>query len=136
MDSPSGSYSEIPPVTKSEELGDGTGKSGNRVTIRGVLDLLDSETAEAGCIGQGGYFDIRPGTVVRLLDLSGDSLGSTTLGPGKVELDVSCLYSFVIADVPDDKPQYILEVGRRGQVSYSRAEMRSRKWTLYVGLGY
>lgn len=106
------------------------------VAISGVLDLLDSETADAGCEGQGGYSDIDAGTQVVVRDGSGEILGSTNLGPGEVEDGVACIYEFLIIGVPDDRKQYVLEIGRRGQVVSSRAEMLADEWSFEVGLGY
>ena len=106
------------------------------VAISGVLDLLDSETADAGCEGQGGYSDIDAGTQVVVRDGSGEILGSTNLGPGEVEDGVACIYEFLVIGVPDDRKQYVLEIGRRGQVVSSRAEMLADEWSFEVGLGY
>ena len=106
------------------------------VAISGVLDLLDSETADAGCEGQGGYSDIDAGAQVVVRDGSGEILGSTNLGPGEVEDEVACIYEFLVIGVPDDRKQYVLEIGRRGQVVSSRAEMLADEWSFEVGLGY
>lgn len=106
------------------------------VAISGVLDLLDSETADAGCEGQGGYSDIDAGTEVVVRDGSGEILGSTNLGPGEVEDGVACIYEFLVIGIPDDRKQYVLEIGRRGQVVSSRAEMLADEWSFEVGLGY
>jgi hypothetical protein len=102
------------------------------VTINFVLN--DSDTARAGCIGQGGYSDIGPGTPVTLKNASGTILGAASLGSGSASTG-TCLWSVTLRDVPLDEDFYSAEVADRGAITHSLAELRSNNYQFDVSLG-
>lgn len=106
-------------------------------TIRGTMTLgLDGAqvTFNQGgstCVGKGGFDDIRPGAQVRVTDGSGQVLAVGQLdGPGVVA--EGCVFSFSVQVPPADF--YTVEVSHRGGLTYSRAEMESRGWTVAFSL--
>jgi hypothetical protein len=105
-------------------------------TVTGQFVLTDSATADANCVGQGGYSDIGPGTTVILTNETGKILGSSALASGVADADTgTCTYAFTIPDVPTDQAQYAIQVSHRGQVANSKADMVGDGWTFALNLG-
>lgn len=112
------------------------GMAGASNTIDGTFTLADSSgfsNTGTGCVGDGGYSDIRPGTAVTVRDGSGTILGTSSLGPGE-ELVVWCQFEFTVAGIPK-ADFYEIEVGRRGSLSYSYDEMARNDWNVSFSLG-
>ena len=104
--------------------------------VTGTFVLTDSDTAYAGCVGQGGYADISPGVAVILASQDNTILGSTSLGVGSADTSAgTCTYNFTVADVPKDQSRYAIEVSHRGKVVNSKAEMRANGWTFGLSMG-
>src|SRR6266480_3394260 len=108
--------------------------------ISGTLTLLNSDTNSpsvtstgAVCQGAGPYGDIAAGNGVALKDADGKLLAITSLGVGSGS-PTSCVFGFTLKDVPE-VPFYSIEVGRRGQVGYTLADMKSNGWTLALSMG-
>ena len=108
--------------------------------ISGTLTLLNSDTNSpsvtstgAVCQGAGPYGDIAAGNGVALKDADGKLLAITSLGVGSGS-PTSCVFGFTLKDVPE-VPFYSIEVGRRGQVGYTLADMKSNDWTLALRMG-
>ncbi len=126
-------------------------------TVRGVFDLRGVgypfgdawDGIWTGCVGLGGYEDFGPGMAVVIRDADGTiiatgatrSLGSDLLDgdpflaaalQGFVE-DV-CRVVFEIPGVPDST-FYTIEVGRRGNLTFSRDELATAGWTVEMSLG-
>lgn len=101
--------------------------------LHGSLQLRDRETIRSGCLGQGGYSDIRVNVQVVVTDASGK-----TVGIGQVEKSENkglfCDYAFVVQDVPAGLGFYGVEVSTRGRVQYSEEQLRSGV-TLSLGVG-
>jgi hypothetical protein len=93
--------------------------------IEGTFTLIDFDTASTGCLrGDGGYGDINSSTQVVLRNDDGDTLGRTSLGAGD-PTGVSCLWRWTIDDVSEGEDAYILEVGDRGEISYTWDELKA-----------
>ena len=109
-----------------------------RQSVSGTYLLIGSSpnsisVSGSGCSGSGGYSDIQTGTNVMLRDGDGKILATSSLGGGSKGTG-TCSFSFRFADVPEVS-FYTVEVGRRGQLSYSLADLRSKDWTLLLTLG-
>ncbi len=110
-------------------------------TIQGTFVLRDTsgstfpsiETVGTGCQGKGGYSDIGPGMPVTVKDESGKLLGATSLGEGGGS-STSCTFTFTITGVGDAQI-YSVEGGRRGAVSYPRADLEANGWKVGLTLG-
>ena len=104
------------------------------VTVTGRIALRDRDWARSGpregghCSGMGGYNDIREGMEARLyaddelVDVG--HLGEGTFGPDpEIELlGRECIFSFEV-DVPRGARFYRLELGRRGEFTYTFEEI-------------
>lgn len=101
--------------------------------FHGTLQLQDPATVRAGCIGQGGYADIRDHVQVVVTDAS-----EKTVGIGQVEKHTNkglfCAYDFLVRDIPGGLGFYGVEVSKRGRVQYDEEQMRAGV-TLSLGAG-
>jgi hypothetical protein len=115
-------------------------------TITGSFTLLGQEDdpfsdvdgvyladGSGGCSGSGGYEDIGPGLQARVSNESGTVIGTGNLGPGEV-IEDGCRFYFSISDVPVAK-FYRVEVGGRGEISYSYEQMKAAVWNVSLSLG-
>lgn len=107
-------------------------------TIHGDMTLIDSTFSAykigATCSGTGGYNDIDEGASVKIKDQAGTLIGSGSLGAGAIAMKGVCVFSFDIANVRD-AAFFQLEVSHRGQLSYSKADLEGRNWTIHSSLG-
>jgi len=110
-------------------------------TIRGEMTLMDYDSfrrmsAGSSCSGDGGYSDMDEGATVSVKNQSGTLIGSGHLGAGKIEGDVlkACVFPFEVKGVKDAQ-FFQVEVGRRGGLSYSKADMEQKDWTVSASLG-
>lgn len=105
-------------------------------TMTGLLSLSSSDARSTGspdgCAGDGGYDDIRGGALVTVQDSSGKIVGTGALDSG-YDSGIICVFSFRVADVPDDSDFYSVEVSHRGGLTYTNAEAREM---LSFSLGY
>jgi serine/threonine-protein kinase len=107
-----------------------------KTNVTGEFILTNSDTAIAGCIGQGGYSDISPGVPVILTNQDGKILGSSALGSGVADSSAgTCTYTFTIPDVPEDQSQYAIEVSHRGKVVNSKSDMAANGWKFGLSMG-
>ncbi|MGY1808554.1 hypothetical protein ACI8AF_14390 [Blastococcus sp. SYSU D00669] len=97
--------------------------------------LEDAKSAAAGCIGQGGYSDIGPGTPVTIKSGTGEILGAGSLGRGSNASGVNCLWSVIVRDVRLGEAFYSAEVGSRGAITYSQAELAGNGYEFDLSLG-
>jgi hypothetical protein len=102
--------------------------------IRIEFQLGDADSAFSGCIGQGGYSDIGPGTPVTLKDETGTIIASDALSTG-TELSGGCQWLIFMEDVPTDREFYVAEVGDRGEISYSRDRLVDESFVIGLYLG-
>lgn len=94
-------------------------------------------TNAAECSGTGGYDDIRSGLDVVVRDGAGTIIAKSVLIAAAYDAagdPNQCAYAFTIAGVPD-APFYSVEVGHRGAVTYSRADLDTLGWKLGLTLG-
>jgi hypothetical protein len=119
------------------KLPSGTGNgiaSGHTVT--GILTVVDDYAgAMSGsfCNGKGGYADLKNGVQVLIEDKSGTILEKGELGGGTVT-NGYCDFPFTIWNVPASD-FYQVEIGRRGGLTYTKAEMEAAGWTLALSIG-
>ncbi len=89
------------------------------------------------CEGTGGYSDIQEGLPVDVADQDGTVLSAGALGRGVVEGEGSaqvCEFDFDLPSV-QDADRYVIEVGDRGELSYSRAQLEEMNWEVSFSLG-
>lgn len=108
--------------------------------IQGTLTLSDDSVDigdNATCHGTGGYDDITAGLGVVVRDGAGVVLATSALGSGSYP-DVSdlstCRFVFSVTNVPEAS-FYSIEVGHRGDLTYSFTELEERDWTVAFELG-
>lgn len=118
----------------------GGGSLTPRHTIAGTLQLTLTDFTSptirqsgSGCEGAGGYADISEGVGVSLRDGDGKLLAASALGPGRSS-PLRCTFAFTLENVPE-VPFYTIEVGRRGGLSHSLADVRAMGWSLQLSLG-
>lgn len=84
-----------------------------------------------------GYPDIEAGTPVTVKDQSGAVVARAALGEGKLRVTIlsrqDCVHSFSLT-LPD-RDTYLVEVGRRGAVTFSRADLQRAGWTVTLAIG-
>jgi hypothetical protein len=85
------------------------------------------------CRGRGGYGDVNSGTQVTVRDGSGALLATSSLRGGRAD-GGSCVFEFTLSDVPR-ADYYTFEVGRRGELSYSREDLLVEGWHVGFTLG-
>ena len=101
------------------------------VTLR--TEYLNIES-ERGCFGTGGYDDIARGLGVVVRDGTGVVLATGALRKGRIIASYSCAFEFVVEAVPD-AAFYSIEVGHRGALTYSRADLEAAEWFVELSLG-
>jgi hypothetical protein len=90
-----------------------------------------------GCQGTNGYDDIAVGLQVIVSDGSGTVIANSSLEQGQVVKDKfwnNCEFPFTVSNVPTAK-FYKVQVGGRGQVSYSYDQMQANGWKVRLSLG-
>lgn len=105
-------------------------------TLRAITGVITVNGSTLGtvCSPKPGYDDIHEGTQVTLKDGAGTIIGTSALGPVAIGGRQACDYAFTIAGVPE-VPFYAIEVGHRGEVTASLAEMQASGWRFELELG-
>ena len=103
--------------------------------IRGIFTLMDADIggSTSNCRGTGGYKDIKSGLSVTVRDGSGDVVATGRLGDGK-RTPTWCRFEFSVGGLPE-VDFYSVEVGRRGELTYSFKEMEDINWEVTFKLG-
>ena len=104
--------------------------------ITGSFVLTDDDVAwtSTSCEGTGGYSDIRAGTDVVVKDATGTIIGTAALVPDPERSGTTrCTYTFMVP--VKDAEFYAVSVGKRGELTYSKAEMEAQGWTVGFTLG-
>ena len=89
--------------------------------------------------GDAGYPDLRKGTVVRVKDASGATLGAATLQGGTLQRgklrgrDDDCVFTYSLT-VPE-RDAYRIEVGRRGGARFTKADLQRSNWKADLTIG-
>lgn len=108
--------------------------------IKGTFTLTDGVGGtDTNCFGTGGYDDITKGLQVVVRNDRNKILATARLGAGKRNstastLGTRCTFKFTVKDVPES-PFYAVEVGRRGELTYSAKELAKMKWRVQATLG-
>jgi hypothetical protein len=118
-------------------------------SITGTFKLLGLEDDQVGdsdfgtgtytvddsgnCSGTGGYDDVQEGVQVAVADEAGTVIATGYLLTGEQTGD-GCLFRFKIDDIRPAK-FYKIAVGRRGELSFSHAEMEAQNWFVEFTLG-
>lgn len=109
-------------------------------TVSGSFTLKDEssnpystsiEVSGSSCSGSGGYSDIDQGTQVTVKNGKGDILTTTFLGPGEGGRFL-CTFSFSFP-ITEGEDQYVVSVSRRGEMSYSFADLKANGVSLVLG---
>jgi len=109
--------------------------------IHGTFRLSNGEEPDRteGCSGTGGYSDVRVGTDVVVRDAAGTIIGTSSLtvdadGPEPAGSGAyQCGFAFVVS-VPESA-FYTVAVGKRGELTFSKAELEAKGWTVGFELG-
>ncbi len=110
-------------------------------TITGRFTLnsatVDRNADLTRCEGTGGYEDIEQGASVTLRDGDGNVAGTSRLevaGADAFGNFPGCIYTFTFDDVAD-ADFYAVEIGDRGEIVYSRADLEAADWRIVTELG-
>lgn len=87
----------------------------------------------SSCHGTGGYSDFQDGMTVVVKDQAGTIVATGATDTAAVSAG-NCVMRFSIPSIPD-ATFYSVEIGHRGAVTYSRADMETRGWKLDLTLG-
>ena len=97
------------------------------------MTIFPSGFSSSGCPPSFGYSDVA-GSTVTITDETGAVLGTGRL-PSFGEGSYTCKYSTTIYGVKADSQTYYLEIGRRGRISSTKAELVSNSWAFGATLG-
>ena len=97
-------------------------------------DTTSISVSGGTCSGDGGYSDIQPGQPLTVKDEKGTILDATTLGTGSGTAFTGCTFDFTV-HVPDAAQFYVFTMGRRGDVTFSHADMVANGWTVGLSIG-
>ena len=91
-------------------------------TLEGSFTLTeDAIEYDGGCLGTGGYDDIREGTGVTVYGAGGDVIATGELGDSTYA-DSACEFNIAVPDVPKGEKFYKVEVSHRGTLQLSAEE--------------
>ena len=109
-------------------------------TITGSFTLNDEdpnpylpaiEVDGSSCVGAGGFADVHPGTPVTVKNGKGEILTTTYLEDGRGGR-FRCTFGFSF-EVTQGQDRYVVAVGKRGELSYSFADLRVAGVALTLG---
>jgi hypothetical protein len=120
-------------------------------TVTGEFVLVDpggirlDQTAEGAesCKGTGGYDDIAPGLGVVVRNEDGKTIGTGTLenpeppadnAVGYVGTEGLCRFVFQVP-LRETATFYAIEVGTRGELTYSHTDLEATDWAVEASLG-
>jgi hypothetical protein len=116
------------------------------ISVSGSLTINDRSygTSPSGtCIGLGGYTDINASTQVVVNSSNGEELARTSLNRGTLLLEidhgenvgVGCELTFELTEIPEgaENDLYIVEIGSRGETSYSFSDLEENGVHLFLG---
>lgn len=102
-----------------------------------ITERAGSLAPTTACAGTGGYSDIAVGLGVVVTDQDGRTIGTGRLTHDGIE-DVGdedfCAFAFTVP-VADPAEFYAIEVGSRGELTYSHEELESMGWEVTATLG-
>lgn len=109
-------------------------------TITGTFSLNDDspnayypsiEVDGSTCTGAGGYSDVSAGTAVTVKNGKGEILTTTYLQPGRGDR-YRCVFG-VTFEITEGQDRYVVSMGRRGELSYSFADLKASGVALQMG---
>ena len=98
-------------------------------------DASGNWTTGKTCSGSGGYSDLAAGDQATLTDERGQILGSATLDDGTADDASHCKFLFSFPSVSGGAAFYSVEVGRRGKITMSAAQLDASGSTFSLSLG-
>jgi hypothetical protein len=91
------------------------------ITVTGTITVKEI----CSQIDDGGYSDMRQGADVVIKNESGTTIAIGALGSGHDNIPPGwCDFDFTVTDVPTDATFYEVEVGHRGALRYTLAELK------------
>lgn len=141
------------------------GLIGGGNTITGTVFLTDTDGGMGGwddCEGQGGYSDLSAGAFVNAKNEVGTVVGATSLenlnddnlhilvddedADGgdfstiediqeniRAFRDIICIFAFELE--VDDADVYVIQVGRRGDITYTKPQLETSDWEISLTIG-
>jgi hypothetical protein len=118
-------------------ISNGSGSSGagapaaaSAQKLTGSFTIFGGGTAADACAGAGAT-----GEALKVTNATGRVLTQGTLGTGTpVAIGHGCAYSFSVPR-PASANAYLVEVGTRGNLSFTRAQMAAAHWKLAINIG-
>jgi len=129
-----------------------TGSVSTPTEARGGFGFDPPDEAGGPCVRETDYPDVSLGAQVILRDSSGDTIGLASLGQGALlngwypdgirtpegyehsgYVEDLCVYSFRFSDVKSNDDFFSIEVGRRGEVHFSRQQLEESDAFLTIG---
>lgn len=89
------------------------------------------EVDGSSCEGAGGYSDVNPGTPVTVKNGEGEILTTTYMEEGRGGRYM-CTFGMTF-EVTEGEDRYVVSVGRRGELSFSFAELKANGVSLVLG---
>jgi hypothetical protein len=87
------------------------------------------------CRGTGAYDDIKAGAAVTVKNEGGKIIGTTRLTDQPIRVPgYTCVLNFKVTGLPR-ADSYSIAVGRRGEMTYSYADMQKAKWMVDLIVG-
>lgn len=134
--SPQGTPTTVTPRSKAEP-------TSSTYTITGTLTLIDFDEhwrKDRDCYGSGGYRDISGGADVTVRNGDDDIVGVSRLDDGEPSFNDDihtttsfCDFAFAV-DVTAER-FYSIEIGSRGDLSYSFDDLENSGWTIALSIG-
>ena len=97
-------------------------------TITGTIDVHDSVKSSArlgfACEGSGGFSNIGPASPVLVKDETGTVIAVGEMTGSRSISSKLCELSFTADDVPAGRNYYLVEIARRGELTYTEEEAR------------
>lgn len=110
------------------------------VTVHGSFTLNDPDPSAysrgievdgSSCSGTGGYGDVDAGTPVTVKNGKGEILTTSYLEPGRGGRFM-CTFGITF-DITEGEDRYVVSVGRRGELSYSFADLKASGVAMQLG---
>ncbi len=97
------------------------------ITLRGDAEVVSGGGA---CQGAGPYDDIRPGATVVVYDATNKKVGLGKLADGTTSTGQDCNFDFTVLGVEDTGNIYTVEVSKRGEITFKKADATKLALTL------
>ncbi len=105
-------------------------------TLSGSSNSTHPQGDGGFCYGDDGYDDIEAGLRVVVADGNGKTLATGSLGNSRYNAaERDCVFPVIVTTPLPKADFYSVEVGRRGDLTYSYDEMVQRNWAVAFTLG-